>query len=162
MHYIQNSLIAILFFILPSPVNRFLIDCIGSNLPELSRLETICGKSSPEATSGIKSDSISPHSESLRCPVTIDDELLSSIALIPWSTIDESYESSELCRGIQTKIRMQSRMYQDEVFSFSDSRKALKPLDMSVSIENFSEFSGFFMLIEGPIFLSYTHDILSH
>lgn len=53
-------------------------------------------------------------------------------------------------------------MYEDEVFCFYGSRKAPKPLDVSVSIENFSEFSRFFMLLEGPIFLSHTHGILSH
>lgn len=57
---------------------------------------------------------------------------------------------------------MQSRMYEDEVFCFYGSRKTSEPLDMSVSIENFSEFSRFFMLLEGPIFLSHTHGILSH
>ena len=141
----QNSLIAILFFTLPFPVHRLFIDGICSDLPELSWFETICREGTPEATSRIETESVGSDTQSLCCPVTIDDELLSCIALVPWSTIDESYESSEFCWGIYSKIRMQSTMHEDEVFFFYNLRKGEEPLCMICSFKEFEKISRFFL-----------------
>jgi hypothetical protein len=104
-------------------VHRLYIYSIRPNLPDLSGLQTIGRECSAKTTSRIETESIGSHTESLGCPVTIDDEFLSCIALIPWSPIDESDKCSYLFRSLHTILRMESTMHEDELISLDDMRQ---------------------------------------
>jgi hypothetical protein len=115
--------IQLLFITLPFPVFWFLVHSIRPNLPDLARLQTISCECSTEATPRIDTDRIGPDAQSLCRPVSVDDRLGPRIALIPWSPIDESDHSCYFFWGFDTRVWMESTMYEDELISLDDVRE---------------------------------------
>ena len=105
------------------PILWLFIYRIRTDLPDFTSLETVRREMTTEAAPCVESDSTRAYSESICRPVTIDDELLSRIALVPRSTIYDSYHSSYLYWSIPPIVGVESSMYEDEVFSFDDRRK---------------------------------------
>lgn len=122
-YVVKNCIKPILRKILILPMCWFLIDLIRSDLIKLTSFETICRKCSAETTSSIESDSIFSYTESLSCPVSIDDKFVSCIVLIPGLSLILSYCGSIFYRRVESIVWMESSMNNDKILSFDNTRK---------------------------------------
>lgn len=107
-----------------------LIDGICPNLSDISRLETIGGQMSAEATSRIESNSIAIDYHSILRPVSIEYLLRSSIGLIPWLPMDRSDKCCNLSRCRDSIIRVDPSMYENKLLLFYERRKSEHPFSI--------------------------------
>lgn len=69
----------------------------------------------------------------------------------------ESYECGYLFRRSDTVVWMEATMYEDELISLDDMWQREEPISVSMIFEEFSDFSGLFILRTDPVFASLTH-----
>lgn len=110
----------------------FLVDLICSNLREFTCLETICRECPTEATSSIESNSIFSHTESLCCPMTIDDKLISYVILIPWFSFIYPYHGGYLWWSWESILWMKSSMYNNKFITLNNMRQRLEPFTIFI------------------------------
>lgn len=132
------------------------INCICPDLIELVSLETICSESSTEATTSIESDGIRTYSESLGCPVTIDDEFISCIVLIPGFSIIFTYECRYLWWCCESMVWMDSSVNNYKIIMLYNTRQWSEPIEISILVEDFFEWLWFFFLCMDPFSSSLT------
>lgn len=129
---------------------------ICPNLIEFVSLEAIRSESPTEATTCIESYSIRSHAESLSRPVSIYHEFFSCIVLVPGFSFVFTYCSSIFYGSMESVLRMESSMHDDEFFFFYHNRESLDPVEVSIFFQYYFKWFWFFSLRMDPFFSSFT------